>query len=569
MAFRAVADEIVVAGVRLPVAELRILDESSVKIKIAGTAEILPRKLAELKVIESTFSDPGLARRYPLPVIGTLASFAARSGAPGVNPFKVVMAAWLVKASELERAARGSSLRELLTNSEVVSALDRFPAGELARSDAGLDLLAELAIDSPNKFTLRVAGLGAQSVTSLSALIRSETLSAISMRNFARATNGVQALRSVDPSETSRNVAVFLQRLMGAIEVNERGGSTQGLFAISQLPLESDLMAVLAPFQVDAAHRSARAALSAGQAGEALLAIAKLPLERCTETTHSLVLESLERLSPDDGLGYLRDAELRDFLTRWSKVAPTIATALTAMVVRLGGELVRGSDPAALSELLSEYPVSDGENDALRRAQTKALLARGMLQGARESAGQIRHYSIIDSATFMWLGLDGGTLSALCYGLSLVLAIALLVIRIRRRRSPDSDSGGEQSNVRAAASATSVNTINSRYTRGDATQRSVDGDGERIASGAFSGFGVGKLQPGSTSRSEYRRLLAKFGLTEVAEVKDIKHAYRQRVKSVHPDLNPNVTSADRDEFIELTRIYERVLALRAELGLPS
>jgi DnaJ-class molecular chaperone len=41
----------------------------------------------------------------------------------------------------------------------------------------------------------------------------------------------------------------------------------------------------------------------------------------------------------------------------------------------------------------------------------------------------------------------------------------------------------------------------------------------------------------------------------------MKYAYRQAVKTCHPDRNPNADKTMNDHFIEITKQYERLLEL--------
>lgn len=64
--------------------------------------------------------------------------------------------------------------------------------------------------------------------------------------------------------------------------------------------------------------------------------------------------------------------------------------------------------------------------------------------------------------------------------------------------------------------------------------------------------------------SEYEELLGKFSLQVGAKSSDIKLAYRNAVKSYHPDLNPHAGQKEADMFISITKIYERLLELHQE-----
>ncbi len=63
---------------------------------------------------------------------------------------------------------------------------------------------------------------------------------------------------------------------------------------------------------------------------------------------------------------------------------------------------------------------------------------------------------------------------------------------------------------------------------------------------------------------ECKQLLALFGLPSGASRSEIKAAYRQQIKRTHPDLSAHSDEAAAEECIEVTRRYNRLLALYEE-----
>ena len=70
----------------------------------------------------------------------------------------------------------------------------------------------------------------------------------------------------------------------------------------------------------------------------------------------------------------------------------------------------------------------------------------------------------------------------------------------------------------------------------------------------------------SPRRYEYDQCLSELGLRSGASAKDIKTAYRNMVKAVHPDLHGEAGSGS-GKFVNLTTTYNRILELRKELGI--
>ncbi|MCB0335759.1 MAG: J domain-containing protein [Bdellovibrionales bacterium] len=65
---------------------------------------------------------------------------------------------------------------------------------------------------------------------------------------------------------------------------------------------------------------------------------------------------------------------------------------------------------------------------------------------------------------------------------------------------------------------------------------------------------------------EYLELLKSLELEDKATEREIKRAYRNKMKTLHPDLRQTTTDMTKD-FVKLKAVYERILALREELGL--
>lgn len=63
---------------------------------------------------------------------------------------------------------------------------------------------------------------------------------------------------------------------------------------------------------------------------------------------------------------------------------------------------------------------------------------------------------------------------------------------------------------------------------------------------------------------EYEKLLINLGITKNSSLQDIKDSYRRQVKLVHPDVSKKESDAKR--FVELTKVYERLIELYDELN---
>jgi len=64
---------------------------------------------------------------------------------------------------------------------------------------------------------------------------------------------------------------------------------------------------------------------------------------------------------------------------------------------------------------------------------------------------------------------------------------------------------------------------------------------------------------------EYTRILKYFGLEDGATESQIKKAYRDKVKSLHPDAKPGEVHTEDQAFIELKEVYDRLLQIRSSM----
>lgn len=550
------ADEITVAGVRIPVTEMRTVEGNTVKLVIGGTAEILPLPQAELKAIEVTFSDPAIARRFPLSALTALAINLAPRGAESNHAMSEVLGAWLGQAASIDRSARIAAIAELLANPTIVAFLNTTPITGFLDNEPGLDLVADLATRDPTTFGLRAAGIDPKLRLGIADRLRALALSAASLRDFERATRAGRALLTLQTDDTAKSLAVFIQRLRESIETpaDPAQGDTlpYRFFELYDSTTDEQFREVLYPFLTDAVHRFAAQFVEDGRVSQALPLLARIPVKKSTPTTHRLLLDALTRLGGPDAIPALSERSVSQFLISWSAVDQGIAEASRAAVLRIGRAECETGDPAHVSGLLALYRLEDSDADALMRAQVFGYLKRGQDQSARETAKRMKRYSLIDSIQFLAYGLYGGTVAFVCYGISLILLLTLLVLKIRSRAKSSSDDSKTESAEPAQVSSRTI---------------PPDSDQQDDAPEIQGGFAVNKSRMLSPLALEYRKLLATFGLEATASLKEIKQAYRTKVKAVHPDLNPNLSEEKRTEFVEVTQKYERLLALRDELGM--
>jgi|GEM_PF-4926092 len=65
--------------------------------------------------------------------------------------------------------------------------------------------------------------------------------------------------------------------------------------------------------------------------------------------------------------------------------------------------------------------------------------------------------------------------------------------------------------------------------------------------------------------AEYYRCIEELGLDRDTGIKEVKKYYRQMIKNLHPDLNPNLGSSDKEKFIKLTKNYDKLIDLHKKI----
>gem|GEM_PF-4553493 len=578
------ADEILVAGVSLPVTELRVVDANSVKLVIGETAEILSREVAEIRAVEATFADAAVGPRYSHTALAKIAASISAQGSAANPAMIALLGAWIKNVEMLSGDKRSDAIRELLASDTMTAFLNTTPVQGFLDNVVGVDLVAELAARDPLTFELRASGISGPTRSALIKRLRQLALSAISLRDYERAARASRALASLSsepsgtadanmvPESASRELTIFVQRLREAIDATQNSNSdaasgSRKLFELFESTKPADLREAVFPLVIEAVHRIALATLTESRSEtkfeETLGLLAKIPVNKTTPTTHRLLLEALAGLQSANSVAVLLEHQVALFLNAWSAVDASIASATRLAVLRVGEAAARNASSAVLAyddigKLFATYSLSITDRDFLRRAQIDGFLQQGQLQAANEMSAKLENYSLFDTLRFMRAGSFGSVTALVCYGLSFILLCVLLAIKIRARLQLSRGSAAADNSAAEAQQA-------SQARAHQAYLSEATGDAEPLVGG----FTVNKARMMSPVALEYRKLLADFGLQPTAELKEIKQAYRSQVKAVHPDLNPDLSETRRAEFIELTQRYERLLELRAEIGLQN
>jgi hypothetical protein len=282
--------------------------------------------------------------------------------------------------------------------------------------------------------------------------------------------------------------------------------------------------------------------LAEGDAAGALYLLSHTdPISR-TPVHHNLVLKGIEMLPAqqfsvvvqDPVKGGLRlyaskDEGVRAALVRY------ISGAVDQLAVSKSEEDTQGA--AALLSLLDLFrPDSPELNDAIRGRCAAALMASG-----RGAAANLVMKQMI---TGVPISLRFETFVRSGFVAAVVTSLAAILVLCAAARS-----------VRLAVARRNANR---RRIAGNLQHQQVSEEPSFVAYPAET-----RMSP---VRSEYELLLKEFDLSPQASPHEIKMAYREKVKAVHPDRNVLTGEGQSDDFIELTAKYDRLLELLEQQG---
>jgi hypothetical protein len=256
---------------------------------------------------------------------------------------------------------------------------------------------------------------------------------------------------------------------------------------------------------------------------------------------HELVSKALDEVGFQDRAGVEQQSVrtlLWSYATKDDDIRRKYIAKLEEWVSRLLGE---GSPDEALAIFNSIKDLRldpSPENDTLRGDIAEALLdigydrsAEDILAGVRTELPWLYRFRILMKRDILMFAM-------VALGCLIVLRWILIIPRLVRAKSVERRIAVEAE--RRAAEAAERERYRAQF------------EGRSLTSGAFMDV------------DEYAAGLKKFKLRPNASLADIKNAYRNVVKRLHPDINPQVSQEDTDTFIDLTKTYERLLILYEE-----
>ncbi|WKZ57937.1 MAG: J domain-containing protein [Bdellovibrionota bacterium] len=336
--------------------------------------------------------------------------------------------------------------------------------------------------------------------------------------------------------------------------------SLEALRSLADATVQSPLVQPLIQTALQARSESvAMQALENKDAGSALLALSFIDMDRRTPTIHSLVERSLIELAPSRTsiIGYRPvNLMLRFLATKDDAIRTAYIIALERQLRSMAKEfpVVMTEFDFYLRQVLLLRADPSSENDSLRIAFTARLLNEEKLDEARSIMREVRTgVPFVARLKLFWAEFSKDIWTLLLTALGFI--IVGLAIRIRAR----------QKEVKQASQ--------------------IEAEDQRSKEGAFQGVGLSELE-GEESEGgfsllrqrqmlnptflEYERCLTTIGIHSRAALREIKAQYRKRIKDIHPDsVRGSNDARAAEEFMEVTRAYDRALELRRVLGLSD
>jgi len=314
---------------------------------------------------------------------------------------------------------------------------------------------------------------------------------------------------------------------------------------------DKEIREVQGQYIVDALHRLAEKSLAAGNAEETISIISYIALDERTPTTHNIVVRALHALNPMSKV--LGNKLVSEMLNTLAVNDPSIKNELVAFLVGKINALLsqyRALEAAEVfNQLTKIIPDPSDGNDRIRIQLALGALVYEDRSSARKFIHEMSSSPSFSEYIDLWVaGLYG---NVLFYVIALVIPVVIrygyeiLFASNRRKRIVSAAENQNLSHGRRILAKENV--------------------GEEDRPRAFVTAQGTQLNP---QYEEYLECLKIFGLQVGSDLKDIKMAYRNAVKEIHPDLHVKNQSPEANtRFVELTQTYDRLRELQRILGL--
>ncbi len=306
---------------------------------------------------------------------------------------------------------------------------------------------------------------------------------------------------------------------------------------------------------VDAIHTIASRKITESKAGEALRILSFISPQWKTDKTAELTTRALELFPNEDMPAF--SVERAEFLRQLSEADGNVRKTYKSYLEYVLSQSLRRNEKGVFASYFKEYlnlnPDPSSKNDTYRFELAKLYLAEGQHAAARQEVARMRTgTTLIDKIKLLAWGFYFRSGWVFFSFAAAVLGGFLIFLREKKGRVIKAKKAQRELKEKMASGRTP-----------SAEYKAVKQDNPIFRSMAR----MSEYQAPSDPRQiELIGLLAQLGLSPGATEKEIKQAFRQVAKSVHPDMVQVGDAKASDEFIELTRAYERSLEIIAELS---
>lgn len=553
------AETITISGTAFRVEAVSAVSADEVTVRLGGKETLIRRAELDDFVVRGTLASPELASRLSDRALVRFAETAL-----ALNP------AWTGFAIRAIRARFPGDDPDLV---EVVTALREDPArvGALreaakvmlepvlepsAQPRATSMLLFELGIVEPNWLAAHAVEYTRALEKPFKSLSLAEGREALRLRDLERATDVVTLLARIfgqtDPAASEG--ARLLERVQAVLRARERGDLDALAEATNPNPTDDATTELVVPAALEGLHAAAAQAIGATDVETALGILARINPEVRTESTHELTRTALERIAGPESVAFVQPKVL-DFIDVIAAHDPRVEAEYgRALGAQIETHFDRGAlaEAEVLAERLSRLQGIDRSvTDRVLLRFARLHLGRGEFELAEQKLDRLVGGGL--SGSFISLRLAVLRLSSGQFMLLIAGIVALggaIIVGLTRARPRDTQVGEPEPSAAATESGLGP------QRRGEAA----------VEHEPLQDFVVAEHRRMSPSAQEYQRCLEELGLPVTADLRAIKNAYRRLVKSVHPDANQTHDETAATRFIELTRVYDRILELRRDFG---
>ncbi len=549
---KARADELRIGETRFFIDKIENLDQGSVRFSIAQQSKIVPKSELESEVLKVFFSDSILLSSFSTDQLQKLCRYLLNAGRQ--DDAAIVLSGLIAHAEKED-----SRLNDIMHKLESIPGIYQIfrsalllglPAGDQAESAAANPAVQNLILkiglldatwvrrnflklisQNAPEFETRIQQLFEQAIQNEDFML-SEQITKLSAALFGR------------QNSTYRKFTDYSQRFRDIVDAR-RTRNTERLYPILRFAREdAEFRRLFAGLLLEAFHARARQQLSNQHPEAALATLAELEADFRSAETYELVSQSLSQLNPQVDLATNRAVSslIFDVAKKDPQVREVLTQFLTQQVEIHAHHFHFRKAEDDLQGLLEIRADPSAANDGLRLMIAQRYVEVGQLVEATRLIESIQTgLGLWSRVHLLWSGyyVSRATLFAL---ISVpLLLLLLLYIRTRARLVRQLRAQAPAANRRASLQ-----------------EQGQDRSG---------GFSYNIVKQGLSPRMyEYVGLLRTFELEAEADMKTIKAAYRAAVKTVHPDLNPNVSDTQKEKFIQYTTAYEKIIELRRSLG---